>query len=161
MAAAYSFVSHWQAPASPERVWAELERSLVPVTTGPRARPGWWPGVEVPMPPRRLVPGERVVLAVRSPLGYVLRMRLELTDVEPGRTLAARSDGDLRGSGRLEVAPALRDATCAEVRVRWDVETRRAWMNATAWVLRPAFTRAHGTVMRRGERGLRRALSGA
>ncbi|WP_164861688.1 hypothetical protein [Microbacterium sp. CPCC 204701] len=40
-----------------------------------------------------------------------------------------------------------------------DVETRRAWMNATAWALRPAFERAHARVMDRGEEGLRAALA--
>lgn len=152
MPAAYSFASRWRLPVPAERVWDELERQLHPgqVST-------WWPGLTVPMAPRRLEAGERLVLAVRSPLGYVLHMRLELTDVVPGRTLAATSDGDLRGSGRMTVNPAGDEAS---VGFQWDVETRRAWMNATAWLLRPAFERAHAHVMRRGEEGLRAALAG-
>ncbi len=98
-----------------------------------------------------------MVLAVRSPLGYALRMRLELSEVDPGRTIAATSDGDLRGRGSVTV-----DADGAEASVvtfHWDVETRRRWMNLTAGLLRPAFEAAHAHVMARGERGLRAALA--
>jgi hypothetical protein len=152
MPASYSFVSHWQVPVPRDRAWAELERAL---------RPGtgltWWPGLTLAMPPRRLVPGERMVLAVRSPLGYALRVRLELTDVVPGRVLAATSEGDLRGSGRVTVEPRGGEAS---VVFHWDVETTRAWMNITGPVLRPVFELAHRWVMRRGERGMRAALAG-
>lgn len=122
----------------------------------PGAHRAWWPGVTVPMAARRVEPGERVVLAVRSPLGYTLRMRLEIVDVEPGRTIAAASDGDLRGSGRVTVEA---DGDGASIVFHWDVQTRRAWMNATAFVLRPVFERAHAHVMRRGESGLRAVLT--
>ncbi|WP_106813829.1 SRPBCC family protein [Microbacterium timonense] len=159
MAAAYSFVSRWRIPQPPEQVWAELERTL----TGPSAATiPWWPELSIPMPPRRLAPGERMVLAVRSPLGYRLRVRLELTSVDAGRALAAASEGDLRGTGEVVIGgPAPEDRTgdpagagwCL-VAFRWDVQTRRPWMNATAWLLRPLFERAHARVMRRGERGL-------
>ncbi|GAA5197605.1 hypothetical protein [Microbacterium jejuense] len=150
MPAAYSFVSRWRVNASADRVWREIEGML-----RPGAARAWWPGVTLPLAPRRLVPGERLVLQVRSPLGYDLRMRLQLTDIQPGRAIGALSDGDLRGSGRLTVE---KDGEAASVTVLWQVETRRAWMNATAWLLRPAFERAHAHVMRRGEAGLRAAV---
>lgn len=151
MPASYSFVSRWDVPLPPERAWAELERAL-----RPGAGLAWWPGVTLAMPPRRLVPGERLVLAVRSPLGYGLRVRLELTDVAPGRTLAATSEGDLRGSGRVTVEPR---GGAASVIFHWDVETTRTWMNVSGPLLRPVFALAHAWVMRRGERGLRAALA--
>ena len=151
MPATYMFVSRWRVPVPPERTWDELARSL-----RPGAGPEWWPGLTVRMAPRRLVGGERMVIAVRSPLGYVLRMRLEIADVEPGAAISARSDGDLRGSGRVEIR-ADGERACV-VEFSWHVETRRAWMNATAWLLRPAFERAHAHVMRRGEEGLRAEL---
>lgn len=153
MPATYSFVSRWVLPAPPEQAWRELEHALEP-GAGPR----WWPGLTLPMAPRRVVAGERLVLAVRSPLGYALRVRLELTDVQPGRALGALADGDLRGHGRVEVAADESGGTT--VTFRWHVETRQPWMNVTAWVLRPAFERAHAHVMRRGERGMRAVLGG-
>ena len=154
MPATYSFVSRWRLPVPPERAWHELVRTL-----RPGAGVAWWPGFSLTMAPRRLASGERMIVAVRSPLGYTLRCRLEISDVDPGRAIEVRSDGDLRGWGSAEVRAAVPGgAAGAVVVLRWDVETRRAWMNATAWLLRPAFERAHGRVMRRGEEGLLRAL---
>ena len=142
MSASYSFESRWRVPVRPERAWAELVRTLAP-----GIGPAWWPGFTLPMAPRRLVPGERMIMAVRSPLGYRLRMRLELTEVDQGRAIAARSDGDLQGSGRVEIHGD--GGVGAVIVFQWGVETRRGWMNATAWALRPVFERAHAHVMRR------------
>lgn len=153
MPAAYSFVSRWRVPAPPSAVWDELEGML-----RPGAGRSWWPGVRVPMAARRVGPGERIVFGVRSPLGYALLMRLEIVEVEPGRTIAAASDGDLRGAGRLTIDAD--GAAGSVVTFHWDVETRRPWMNATAFVLRPVFELAHAHVMGRGERGLRAVLAG-
>lgn len=124
----------------------------------PGAGPTWWPGLRIVEPPEALVAGERLALLVRSPLGYRLRVRLTLTEVEPGRSIAAASTGDLRGAGRVVVAEAGEEASV--VVFHWDVSTERAWMNATAFALRPVFERAHTAVMRAGERGMRTALAG-
>lgn len=150
MPASYSFESQWRLPVAPQRAWDELVRALAP-----DACPRWWPGFTLPMAPRRIVSGERMVVEVHSAVGYRLRMRLEITEVDPGRVIAASSDGDLRGSGRVELRA---DGEGSVVEFFWDVETRRAWMNASASVLRPAFERAHHHVMRRGEEGFRAAL---
>ncbi len=152
MGAAYSFVSRWRVPAPRERCWAELERVM---GTGGDVR--WWRGVSIPRPPRRLAEGEGFTLAVRSPLGYRLTAALELVTVEGPRELEASAVGDLRGRGRVVVQA---DGPQASVlRFEWDVATERAWMNATAPILRPVFARAHAAVMRAGERGLRAALT--
>jgi len=149
MAAAYSFTSEWRVSASADRCWAELERMLVAADTA------WWPGMSVPDPPSRLAPGERLSLAVRSPLGYRLRVRLLLTGVVEGRSLEAASTGDLVGAGGILLEP---DAARTIIVLRWDVTTARPWMNATAPLLRPLFAAAHTRVMARGERGLRARL---
>lgn len=162
MPAEYSFGSRWVLPVRPESVWRELERTLLP---GDPHR-AWWPGLTVTMPARRLRAGERMVVTVRAPLGYRLRVLLEVTEIDPGRTLAATSTGDLRGAGRLTVAAAAAAGTAAGggagtvVVFEWDVQTRRPWMNAAAWLLRPVFERAHAHVMRRGDAGLRALLAG-
>ncbi|MFT4219551.1 MAG: hypothetical protein QM611_03405 [Microbacterium sp.] len=149
MGAQYSFVTRWRVPASAERCWSELERAL-------RGDVEWWPGVEVAEPAVRVEPGARVAMRVRSPLGYRLRAALEITRVDPGRSIEAASAGHLRGAGRVEIDET---ADCADVWFHWDVETTRRWMNATAPVLRPLFTAAHARVMARGERGLRAAVA--
>ena len=165
MPARYSFESRWALPVRPERVWSELERTLLP---GDPQR-AWWPGLTVTMPPRRLRTGERMLVTVRAPLGYRLRVLLEITDIDPGRTLAATSTGDLRGVGRLTVAPAETSWAAGTepggdvgtvIVFEWDVRTRPPWMNAAAWLLRPVFERAHTHVMRRGETALRARLAG-
>lgn len=162
MPAEYSFESRWVLPVRLEVVWCELERTLLP---GDPHR-AWWPGLTVTMPARRLRVGERMVVTVRAPLGYRLRVLLEVTEIDPGRTLAATSTGDLRGAGRLTVAAAAPAGTApgagtgTVVVFEWDVQTRRPWMNAAAWLLRPVFERAHAYVMRRGDAGLRALLAG-
>jgi len=161
MRAEYTFVSHWRVPASAARAWAEIERMIAasdPVTDPARRertdpRPAWWPGVDVVQPATELAPGEQLTIAVRSPLGYRLRVRLMIDDVDPGWALTAQSRGDLRGRGRIVVEPDGDEA--AVITFHWDVVTERRWMNATAWLLRPVFERAHGHVMRAGERGIR------
>ncbi|MFB8147051.1 hypothetical protein ACFC1W_09920 [Microbacterium sp. NPDC056003] len=110
MPAEYSFVSRWSIPADADRVWRETIRLVrrssgagVADPTGPRTT--WWPGVRFEDAPASLEAGSTLRLAVRSPLGYRLRVRLTVDDVGPGRTLAASSAGDLRGRGRLSVEP--------------------------------------------------------
>lgn len=165
MPAEYSFVSRWNVPATADRTWRELERvvtsptasTAAPATTPGDARPTWWRGVRIGEAPAALEPGAIVRLAVRSPIGYRLRISLTITEVGPGPALAATSAGDLRGRGRLRVEP---DGDAASVVVfHWDVATDRRWMNAAARALRPAFERAHAHVMRAGERGLREELA--
>lgn len=153
MAAVYSFVSRWTVPASRERCWRELERLLRPDGSA-----SWWRAVTLIDAPGALREGERMTLAVRSPLGYRLRVRLTVTDVAPGERVVAESDGDLRGSGSIEIEAQGADA--ASIVFHWNVATERRWMNASAFVLRPVFERAHASVMRAGERGLSRALEG-
>lgn len=151
MPASYSFTSRWSVPLAAPRVWDEVERMLRPGADGT-----WWPGVRIEAPAASLAPGEHLLLAVRSPLGYRLRVRLTIDAVDPGRSLAASSDGDLQGTGCMTVEPAGEEASVLVF--DWDVATARPWMNATAWLLRPAFERAHSHVMAAGERGLRARL---
>ncbi len=106
-------------------------------------------------PAGALVPDARIAMLVRAPLGYRLRCTLRIAEVDPGASLAADSDGDLTGRGRIEIAPHARGT---RIRIDWDVTVRRPWMRALGPVLRPAFAGAHAAVMRAGERGLRRVL---
>lgn len=151
MPAEYAFASQWHLPVPVERTWAEIERML-----RPGAAATWWPAVRLTKPPADLARGESMLLTVRSPLGYALRVRLTIDEIERGRSISAASAGDLRGHGRLEVRADGPQAST--VSFDWRVATERRWMNATAWILRPAFEAAHARVMRAGERGLRAEL---
>jgi hypothetical protein len=150
MSAEYAFVTRWSVDASEERCWAEFERMLLSDTGE-----SWWPGFEIVERPSRLAVGEELTLSVRSPLGYGLRVRVTITAVERGSEIAAASVGDLRGTGRVVIEP---DGAGTTVTFHWNVVTEKAWMNATAGILRPAFERAHAHVMAAGEKGFREAL---
>ena len=150
MGAAYSFVSRWQVPAPPQRCWAEIEQMMAP-----SAGPTWWRSVAVARAPARLAVGESLELSVRSPLGYRLHPRLTISDLVSGRTIEVASTGDLSGTGRVDLAG---DSGGTRITIRWDVSTERKWMNATAFLLRPAFAWAHARVMAEGESGLRAVL---
>ena len=121
----------------------------------PGAVPTWWRSVEVVRAPTDLAVGESLELSVRSPLAYRLHPRLTITDLVPGRRIRVSSAGDLAGSGRVDLVG---ESDGTSITIRWDVATERAWMNASAFLLRPAFTWAHSRVMAEGERGLRAAL---
>ncbi len=163
MSAPYSFVSEWRIPATAQRCWAELERMVtrpqpgLAAAHGRGADPQWWPSLRVEKAPPALVPGGRIVLAVRSPLGYRLRVRLTVEQVTPGRLVRAASAGDLTGWGSIRIEEDAEGEST--ITVEWNVATERRWMNAMAWLLRPLFVRAHAHVMRDGERGLRAELA--
>jgi hypothetical protein len=96
----YSFHTVWTLPASPERCWHEL--------VALRSWQLWWPAFQPEQPagsgPAR--PGDQIALRVRSPLGYRLRLRLEITGVVPMRRLDVAGSGDLAGVGRADFEAA-------------------------------------------------------
>ncbi|MBQ1444575.1 MAG: SRPBCC family protein [Renibacterium salmoninarum] len=149
----YSFHTVWTLPASPERCWHEL--------VALRSWQLWWPAFQPEQPagsgPAR--PGDQIALRVRSPLGYRLRLRLEITGVVPMRRLDVAGSGDLAGVGRadFEAAGSIGQPSTV-LRIDWTVATTKAWMNALAPVAAPAFAWAHGKVMADGERRFRRHL---
>lgn len=138
----YEFVTHWEVGVGADAVWEAFDELLVADDVMP-----WWPAV-------RCTPGDDgdLTLAVRSPLGPRLRVRLyELVEDRP-RALDFRADGDLVGAGRLDVESRSVDLTV--LTIHWNVATTGRWMNRLAPVLRPAFTGAHRFVMWRGGKRL-------
>lgn len=146
----YAFESEWAVEASPSQCWAVLERAL-------RDRsPSWWPALHVAAVPAELRIGDEVVLEVRSPLGYRLRVVLTITELRRPWAIAASSIGDLAGRGRLDLVEA---PTGTVLTWLWQVEPTRRWMRVAGVVLRPAFAAAHAVVMRRGGRGFAAAVA--
>ena len=152
----YRFASTWAVAAPADRCWDLLESAL------DGRRLDWWPQVRLrrmPVPAtghgraRLLHPGDEIVMRVRSPLGYALSSRLTVTSVDR-RAITAASTGDLEGEGSVRLSG---EGDGTRIAWTWNVTPRRPWMRVAGPVLRPLFTRAHDAVMRRGERGLRRA----
>ena len=139
--------------------------------------PDWWPGLTADATHPVLGPeglaarGAWARLRVRSPLGYALGFRLDLTettapsDAGPGR---ARLDvsGDLEGLAEVTVSPAGGGAVgtgasagpagagSTEVRLVWRVSPVPRWFRATSRIAPGPLAWAHAHVMRSGERGL-------
>lgn len=175
----FELQSVWRPAAPATRVWSVL--------ADPRFTwPDWWPGLTagathpVVGPDGLAAPGAWAQLRVRSPLGYALRFRLDLTqttapsDGEAGR---ARLDvsGDLAGLAEVTVAPSRADAvetgvpasstsdsstsdSSTEVRLVWRVTPVPAWFRATSRIAPGPLAWAHAHVMRAGERGLANRL---
>ena len=80
---------------------------------------------------------------------------MRVTEVERERRLAGEATGDLEGTGVWTL-----QGNGSATRVRYDgqVATTKAWMNAVAPLLEPAFRWNHDDVMRRGGEGLARRL---
>jgi hypothetical protein len=142
----YALVTEWQLRAPIDRVWD----ALYDVAAWPR----WWKYV---LAVEELEKGDAAgVGALRrytwsSRLPYRLTFNMRSTIVDRPHVLAGEAIGELTGSGRW----MLRDegATVC-VRYDWQVATSRAWMNALAPILAPAFRWNHGAVMAAGARGL-------
>ena len=150
--AAYSFVTNWFIPAPLDRVWEALY--------SPESYHEWWPMFAEY---KRLTPestgvgarAERVVVGV---LPYRLRYTTTTTRYDPPREVAYDSTGDLEGGGSFRLEP-VEGGTA--VTFHWDVSTNKRLMNLLTPLFRRAFEWHHNWVMKQGERGLTKRLSGA
>ncbi|PSK99716.1 carbon monoxide dehydrogenase subunit G [Haloactinopolyspora alba] len=148
-ARSYEFATVWRIAAPVDTTWAFL--------TAPEQRwHDWWPYLEsIGVDRTGELYGSVARCVWRSPIGYRLRLTLELVDVDVGRQVSLAVTGDLDGTGVIGFAP---DHCGSRLDVRWSVRTRRGWMNAAGPLLRPLFRYGHDVVMSHGERGLNRAL---
>lgn len=115
--------------------------------------PTWWPAMHsverTDHDPRR----ER--FRVRAPFGYVVEGQGRWIESERPRLAVVRLEGDLRGTGRLELSE---DGDGTEIRSTLDVIADPAWMRVVGPVLRPFLAWNHDRVMDSAIAGLRRKL---
>ena len=78
---------------SPAAVWEALHRL--------DAYRRWWPWLEA-FDGLALASGEQWRTTVRAPFGYRVRFAVDLTEVEPWRTVRATVSGDIVGSAGVE-----------------------------------------------------------
>ena len=150
---AYEYHSHWVLRAPIETVWV----ALTEVETWPQ----WWPYVRQVRTLRRgdasgLGALRRIDWASRLPYGFTLDV--ECTEVRRLQLLRGRARGDLEGEGVWTLAAL--DANSTAVRYTWRLALNRPWMKLVAPMMAPLFRWNHEGVMRGGESGLARHLSG-
>lgn len=146
----YAFTSVWAFAAPRGTTWEFLE--------SPEQRwTNWWPGLRaVELDRRDGLLGSTARCRWRSPWGYEVGVNLRVDDVDEARRVDLAADGDLVGRGSVLFDDLPAGGT--RITTHWHVATAPSWMRLLAPVLRPAFSLGHHVVMRRGERGLDRAL---
>jgi hypothetical protein len=159
----FLLVSRWRLPADVGAVWDELAD---PAFRWPR----WWPQLvaeEVRATGRRTaVRWSRVLLRVRSPLGWSLRFALVLASSRRPRggrrpapgTARLTVSGDLVGTADITVAPR---SEGTDVSLVWSVALARGGVVGCLVRMLPrrVLVAAHAAVMRGGERGLATELA--
>ena len=121
--------------------------------------PEWWPSITdvwvVRGPTLPVTVGTITEFRVRSPLGYALRFRSEVTAFDLGEWIETKVRGNLSGRGRWDFSHG---AGVTSAILAWDVAVTRPVLArlAALGVVRSAVSWAHDRVMAGGEDGLRR-----
>jgi len=142
----YDFVSNWKVEAPLELVWTILKKA--------EDWPLWWKAlksVDVLQSGAASGVGERTRSVWRTALPYTLQFDFELTEVNHLERIAGKASGELEGFGCWTFST---DGSYTHLRYDWQVKTTKAWMNALAPLLKPAFQWNHDVVMQWGEDGL-------
>ncbi|WAK00687.1 SRPBCC family protein [Methylobacter sp. YRD-M1] len=149
----FSLNTNWLIPAPVEAVWSCL------IDT--ENWPSWWKYV---ISVEEIEPGDASGINNirryywRTCLPYTLMLNLCVTEIETRRFVAVKVDGDLQGHGYCQLCPDSTD-NYTEVEFRWQVQTRKPWMNRFATLAAPIFAWNHARVMKSGEESLIRYLS--
>ncbi|WP_437773469.1 hypothetical protein [Arthrobacter sp. KNU40] len=158
----FDLSSTWHFAAAPEAVWAiiaDVDMSW----------PKWWPDCSFAAPLVRTEPDsnsqEDILKATTSylnfkaSLGYTLTISIHPTKVVTPSEIEFDAGGHLEGTGKVTLTPET-NGTKTRMDIEWKVRPTKHWMNLLTPIAAPAFTAAHTLMMRRGEKGLRRALAG-
>mgnify|MGYP003463232706 CR=1 FL=1 len=142
--------STWTLQASPVEVWSVLASA--------QEWSRWWPGltstvVKAGNPDGVGTAGD---LTFASPLGYRLRLGLEVTSSSPPQEVGTRRVGDRIGTAHARLL-GYRDSTI--VIIDWRVHLNRPVLAQAERVVPRVMHWAHHEVMRAGERGLRAHLA--
>jgi hypothetical protein len=147
----YAFLTTWLLESPRQPVWEALHDQ--------ESWPSWWRGVEeaveLSRPPDGGDVGTVVRMAWKSLLPYRVEFEVTTTRVEHPHLLEGHAVGELEGIGRWRLYE--QDGITA-VLYEWNVTTTKAWMNALAPLLRPAFEWNHDWVMARGGEGIAQLL---
>lgn len=150
MAIEYSFITKWKTSAPVHEVWETIRLSL--------EWPQWWKSFISVI---ELEPGDEMGIGsirrytLKSPTQYKLTFDLLLTDRVENKLLKGVASGELAGEGiwHFRVLDGITYIEC-----HWNVRTTKVWMNALAFILRPAFQYNHRLVMKKGAKYLEKKI---
>lgn len=150
MAIEYSFVTRWKTKVPLHLVWETIRLSL--------EWPQWWKSFTAVT---ELQPGDEMGIGsirrytLQSPAKYKLTFDLLLTERMEHKLLKGIASGELAGEGIWHFRE--QDGTTF-IECHWNVKTTKTWMNALAFILKPAFQFNHKLVMRKGAGDLQKKL---
>jgi uncharacterized protein YndB with AHSA1/START domain len=131
---------------TPEQVWRSIEHCEGFET--------WWAWLRsFRVEGGGLVTGAVLHGVVVPPVPYVMRIRVDIKDVEPARRVDATVDGDLRGEARLDFTPS---ATGTTAEVCWTIEMMQRPMRLASRVAGPLLRWGHDRVVEATVAGFRR-----
>ena len=141
----HRFTSAWDLPVEPETAWEVLALAS--------RWEEWWPGLTSTV----IAPGDadgvgtRGHLIFTAPLGYRLRIGLEVVAATAPHHVRMRSVGDLAGGAVADLTPT---PGGTRVSIDWRVRLTRPELVALGRLVPSLAATSHAAVMRRGERGL-------
>jgi len=149
--AAYNFVSHWHIAATAQAAEEALLRNEDWVR--------WWPGLaSVDTLSGGVGTGARYACVWKSGVGYSLKLVVTITEFTPGKSVTFTAEGDLVGEGSFTLDHT--DEISTDIVIRWNADATKPWMKLTAPLFRPLFVSLHYRLMRAGEQGFNRYVSG-
>jgi carbon monoxide dehydrogenase subunit G len=135
-------------PVPPQEVWSAVE-DLDRLET-------WWGWLgEFRVEGPGLAADSVLHGVVAPPLPYRMRVRVELVDCDPPRSIDATVAGDLVGQARLVLEP---DGAGTRARVTWEVEMMQRPMRVACRVAFPLLRWGHDRVVDATVAGFRRHL---
>lgn len=151
MAGFYDFHDEWLIKAALSQSWQAV--------SNPSEWQSWWPGLiglSIIKQDQNLI-GSIAQLTWSSRLGYKLNHTITITDFKPSELIKFTSVGDLEGYGSWRFSES---NVNTQMTIDWHVITTKKWMNLLAPILRPVFRKNHTTLMKSGEAGLNKYLTG-
>jgi hypothetical protein len=148
----YHFITHWRVESTPEEVSQILEDA--------RGLMRWWPSVyldvEVVEPGGEHGVGNLVSLHTKGWLPYTLRWQFRVTEARHPFGFTLQALGDFEGRGIWTFEP---DGPWVNITYDWKLNTRKPFLNALSFLLKPIFAANHRWAMARGEESLKLELA--
>jgi hypothetical protein len=147
----YSFVSKWEIRAPLKEVWGKIDNG--------ENWHLWWRSVvrsKVITQGNAQGIGQEIQYKWKSFLPFTLNINFKITSKELYKEIRGESTGDLIGEG---VWTFEEKNGITYVEYHWDVVSTKKYVNFLSHFIKPFFIYSHNVIMRRGKKGLKKALA--